>query len=87
MSNMNVSTSFADRKTDVPSRGADLDKTKRWHYVVESLAARDTTLTKPNGVSVERRSLLIAAYNSIGLAIDAIPTPFFSYALISKPKC
>lgn len=28
MSNMNVSTSFADRKTDVPSRGADLDKTK-----------------------------------------------------------
>ena len=28
MSNMNVSTSFADRKTDVPSHGADLDKTK-----------------------------------------------------------
>ena len=43
--------------------------------------------TKPNGVSVEQRSLCMQLHRFSNIAtIDAIPTLFFSYALISKPK-
>ena len=56
--------------------------------MVEYLAVRTTTLALSLiWVSVELRNVFTSAHDSIGLAIDAISTLFFSYALISKPKC